>query len=104
MSTASTATEPKNATSLPLLPPEETFWKRYSPHNEAPLSGVSSTVLHVLMILLLLGIIAMQNALKLDDEFRPPPVDPVRLNLGGGGGSPSGSGGGPGGTGQEGDQ
>ena len=24
------------------VPPEEKFWKHYSPHHEAPVSGVSS--------------------------------------------------------------
>src|ERR1043166_8396917 len=100
----STVAAPKNATSLPLIPPEEQFWKRYSPHHEAPLSGVTSTILHLLAILLLLGVIWLQNKLKLAEENRSLPVDPVRLNLtGGGGGSPTGKDGGTGGTGKEGD-
>src|SRR5436190_988079 len=30
------------AKKLPRTPPEERFWKRYSPHGELPLSGVGS--------------------------------------------------------------
>lgn len=40
----STATEPTTA------PPDESLWKRYSPHHEAPLSGISSLALHLLAL------------------------------------------------------
>lgn len=81
------------------VPPEEQFWKRYSPHNEAPLSGVTSFGLHVLAILLMLLIAFVYSKLHLDDENKPVPVDVVRLDLeGGGGGAKNGSGPGPGGT------
>jgi hypothetical protein len=33
----------------PLLPPEEQFWKRYSPHHEFPLSSATSFALHLLI-------------------------------------------------------
>jgi len=35
----------KTATSKairPLIPPDESMWQRYSPHNEAPLAGATS--------------------------------------------------------------
>jgi hypothetical protein len=37
-----------------LVPPEEQFWKRYSPHNEFPLSNATSIALHVIAIGLIL--------------------------------------------------
>ena len=43
MTTQTTVEAAKNgkATKKPLVPPDEKFWVRYSPHHEAPLSGVS---------------------------------------------------------------
>src|SRR5262249_1601210 len=38
------------AKKLPRTPPEEQFWKRYSPHGELPLSGVGSLALHALVV------------------------------------------------------
>src|SRR5262245_34114773 len=87
---------PSKAPGRPLVPPDEKFWKRYSPYHEAPLSGVSSTMLHILVIGLLLLILK----LKLDkDEMPPVNVDGVRIvpRVGGGGGTPGG-GDGPGGA------
>src|SRR5437764_7183293 len=72
-----TATAP--VASRPLIPPEEKFWQRYSPHNEAPLSGVTSTVIHVLVIGLLLLIVYVHGMMKLDDTARPLPVDVMKL-------------------------
>jgi hypothetical protein len=76
------------------VPPDETFWKRYSPHHEFPLSMLSSAVLHgvglTLLMFVALGILfAFRNT-------HPLPVDPVRLDTGGGGGSKTGMGDGPG--------
>src|SRR4051794_35090684 len=96
MSTAP-ATPPPNANpKRPLVPPEEKFWIRYSPHNEAPLSGVSSFAVHVLAIPLLLLIALVASKVKDDDENRSLPVDVVRVNFSGGGGSRTGVGNGPG--------
>src|SRR5262249_43551130 len=78
----------------PLLPPEEQFWKRYSPHQEAPLAGPGSFLIPLLAI----GILVL-SAFSLVRFFRPSrslPVDAVRLNLGGGGGKPTGEGNAPG--------
>jgi hypothetical protein len=87
-----------------LVPPEEQFWIRYSPHNEAPLSGVSSSVLHVLAILLVLLVIWIKNKLDPEEEQRPVPVDTAQFapdaavveDPGGGGGHKKGRGDGPG--------
>jgi hypothetical protein len=82
------------------VPPEETIWKRYSPHHELPLSGVSSFGLHALVI----GFLIMAAALGFfgfSKSTRSLPVDPVRLALGGGGGNPNGEGNGPGAGGRE---
>ena len=79
-----------------LVPPDERFWKRYSPHHEAPLSGVSSFALHLLLIPLLLLIGWVKTKLHDEDENRSASVDVVRIKPGGGGGSKSGVGGGQG--------
>ena len=50
---ARTGTEEREP--APRLPPEERFWKRYSPHHEFTLSSASSAVVH----LLALGILAL---------------------------------------------
>ncbi len=77
--------------SLP-QPPAEEFWHRYSPHYEAPISGVGSVVLHLIPFALfaamvILGI-GLSNRSKIEFEA-------VRLP-GGGGGNPNGRGDGPG--------
>jgi hypothetical protein len=38
-----------------VLPPEERFWQRYSPHHEFPLSGVGAITIYVLIGLLILA-------------------------------------------------
>jgi hypothetical protein len=77
------------------VPPEEIFWKRYSPHGEAPLSLAGSFGLHLAIGggLLLLGMFILTN---FGNSRTSLPVEPVRLNLGGGGGKPSGTGDGKG--------
>jgi hypothetical protein len=70
-------------TAGPLLPPEEQFWQRYSPHGEFPLSSAASLALHVvpLVVLLLFG---GWLAAHLFRPSRSVPVEPVRLGGGGG--------------------
>lgn len=78
------------------VPPEEQFWKHYSPHGEAPLSIAGSFALHALGVggLLIAG---LYFASLFYQPARSLPVEPVRLVIeGGGGGSPTGRGGGPG--------
>lgn len=67
-----------------LVPPEERFWERYSGHNEAPLSGVSSTVIHLLILGLLVLVVWVQGFLKLDEVHRSIPVEPIRFTEGDG--------------------
>ena len=43
------------AVEQPLIPPDEQFWKRYSPHHEFPLSGMLSVIFHVLLFVLIVG-------------------------------------------------
>jgi hypothetical protein len=76
-------------TAAQLVPPEQRFWERYSPHGEARFSGLSSFVLHAAIIgpLLILGWFGI--------SFGAPPPDPalkaVRLlEEPGGGGKPGG--------------
>lgn len=78
-----------------LVPPEERFWKHYSPHQEFPLSTGSSVLLHLLAA----GLLALA-AIYIHSGFTKPkrdvPLDVVRLDLGGSGGKPDGAGDGPG--------
>lgn len=78
-STGATATrkDPKG-------PPDERFWERYSPHHEAPLSGVGSLLLHVLGIVAIV-LIALGVA-RLDKGNRRIDISGV-ARAGGGGGS-----------------
>jgi hypothetical protein len=107
----STATESSNATST-LVPPDESLWKRYSPHHEAPLSGISSVALHVLafggiaMIALIDAKCNDPDALDLEKRSASAdnakvvhlPVTPVKVTDGGGGGNRDGTGKDHGGT------
>src|SRR5437868_8661124 len=56
----------------PLMPPEERFWKTYSPHYELPLSSGVSITLHVLII----GLLLLTPFLIVR-----PPAPPVSLDL-----------------------
>jgi hypothetical protein len=77
------------------LPPEERFWKRYSPHHEFPLSSATSAALHVLAILLLLLSAWVAWKLGFANLNRPPEVAAVALQESGGDGHPGGIGPGP---------
>src|SRR5713101_2229388 len=44
----------KSGTKPSRLPPEEKFWKRYSPHHELPLSTASSILIHAIAITVLI--------------------------------------------------
>ncbi len=81
------------------LPPEEKFWQRYSPHQEMPLSAITSFGLHFLTIGALI-VLAWLGWLGFRNSGGSIPVEPVRFA--GGGGNPRGEGSGPGiGTGPE---
>lgn len=84
------------AQALAKQPPlDEPVWKRYSPHGELPLSGAGSFALHALIV----GFLVLWG-LYLYSYFNKPsrnlPVESVRLDLGGGGGSRTGEGDKPG--------
>jgi hypothetical protein len=74
------------ASSKPLVPPEEQFWQRYSPHHEAVVSGVSSFTLHGLLV----GLLVLGGALGLFAFLNPEqePLEIGALGIPGGGGSP----------------
>jgi len=93
---SATAKAGAQAKALPKQPlVEERFWKRYSPHGELPLSGAGSFALHALVV----GFLVLWG-LYLYSYFNKPsrnlPVESVRLELGGGGGSRTGEGDKPG--------
>jgi hypothetical protein len=69
----------------PLVPPDEQFWVRYSPHHEFPLSSITSITLHLLLILLLLVGIWLAWKLGWTEDTRGVPIDPVVLEGGGSG-------------------
>jgi len=77
------------------VPPEEQFWKHYSPHGEFPLSVAGSFALHALLIGGLV-LFALYLSSLLFRSSRSLPVEAVRLDLGGGGGKRDGSGSGKG--------
>jgi hypothetical protein len=75
-----------------LVPPDERFWQRYSPHAELPLSSAGSLVVHVLIFGLLMLASVLAAWLGINNN-RSLPVDAVQLS--GGGGNPKGVGEGP---------
>jgi hypothetical protein len=85
----------------PLLPPDEQFWQRYSPHYELPLAGATSFFFHGLVV----GILAVGGLaflFRIDvDAAKPPPMDMILVE-GGGFGGPGGEPGLPGAPGEPG--
>src|SRR5262249_57664525 len=75
-------TSTPEANSATLVPPEERFWKRYSPHHEAPLSGVVSFVLHGFVIGLM-ALAAVFLTQRREAEGRPVSMDVVPIESGG---------------------
>lgn len=84
MSTATTENKP-------ILPPDEKFWERYSPHHELPLASMTSFFIHGLVI----GVMVLGAFWYLfereSDSHKPPSMDVVQL-VGGGDGSEGASG------------
>jgi hypothetical protein len=72
-------------------PPEEQFWQRYSPHHEAPLSGIGSLAVHAFIVGLLI-VAGILGWLSLTTRRAPLPNDVVSLEHGGGGGKVGGAG------------
>lgn len=55
--------------SAPVMPPEEKFWQRYSPHNEFSLSGVGTLTVYLLFGLLILGGVKLSGLLTSAQDF-----------------------------------
>jgi hypothetical protein len=87
--------KPSPAVNEVLTPPDESLWVRYSAHGELPLSGASSLAIHLLIFGLMLLSAWLAYAV-FGRGSRSLPVEAVRLEVGGGGGSPHGRGDGPG--------
>jgi hypothetical protein len=70
---------------VPLFPPDEKFWVRYSPHHELSLAGMTSFFVHGLVIgILTLG--AYWYLFQRDsDTNKPPTMDMVQIAGGGDG-------------------
>jgi hypothetical protein len=85
-------TDKKAAKEAKKTPPDERFWKRYSPHYELPISSGTSLAIHVLVLTLLVvgGVLATRLGL----DSLPPPAEGIVIA--GGGGNPQGQGKGPG--------
>jgi hypothetical protein len=69
------------------VPPEEKFWKHYSPHHEFPLSSAASVLLHVVVFtVLIVGSIVLAKYFD-----KGPKVEIGEIVIAGGGGSPDGA-------------
>ena len=66
------------------VPPDETIWKKYSPHGEAPLSFVGSAATHILVVVLL-AIFGWLAYLFFNPPLHELPVDTIHMPGGGGG-------------------
>lgn len=86
---STTAARPAKA---PLVPPEERFWQRYSPHHEFPLSSLLSLLAHAAVAAVLVWVVG--RALFGSEKTRPIPMDTIVIA--GGGGNPEGIGDAPG--------
>jgi hypothetical protein len=85
---------PQSSTGNDLLPPDERFWRRYSPHHEALLAAAGSLTLHGLVIgipLLIGSLLGFLWVLRAEAQ-RPPTMTVVEVagenGPGGGGGEP----------------
>src|SRR5436309_6489 len=58
----------------PLLPPEEKFWQRHSPHQEFPLSGVATVLVHLLVLFVIVLIAGVRGCTGAKDEGSLPIV------------------------------
>jgi hypothetical protein len=101
--TTSTAVKPNSTpkTTQPLIPPDEKFWQRYSPHHEMLMSGLGSFTLHLLILggLILAGVLGLFALLNKPE----PQMEIAAMGLPGLPGTPGLPGGGGGGPGEPGD-
>jgi hypothetical protein len=82
MAQAPAKADPKNASAKGPFPPDERFWKRYSPHHEFPLSLVIAIGLHVAALVVMVAVWAVSS---LDSPAAPPRMEVVEIE----GGSPA---------------
>src|SRR5437588_6756061 len=95
----STAAPEKTTTNVLRVPPDERFWRRYSPHHELPLSSVSSVALHLLVV----GLAALACMIPFFNQ-EPRSMELSSVTFGDGGGQPDGADGSRGKEGNPGDQ
>jgi hypothetical protein len=77
----------KSASTSSLAPPDERFWKRYSPHHEFPISSSASVMIHVLgLAVLVAGALLLAKL-----GFGGHPVEVTPIVIAGGGGDPNGT-------------
>ncbi len=63
-----------------LLPPDQTYWQRYSPHHELPLAGMFSLFAHGMVIgLIVLAALLMMVSWE-SDAGKPPSMDVVQVS------------------------
>ena len=90
MTPTSSPAAPKADDKPSLVPPDEQFWVRYSPHHEFPLSSVGTVCLYAVLAVLIWVAAKFLPLLMTNSE--PIPVEPIELVAGGGGGDPNGTG------------
>src|SRR5262249_19170941 len=83
---AKDAKSPATKKPASLVPPDEKFWQRYSPHHEFPISSASSLFLHVLT----LGLLALFGIILKDAFFNDKGPEVDGIIVAGGGGRPDG--------------
>jgi hypothetical protein len=80
-----------SATAEAKTPPDERFWKRYSPHHELPISSATSAGLHA-SVLALLVVVAAVLANRGPGGRPMPPVEVLVVGTSKGDGGPGGAG------------
>lgn len=65
-------TETKPTNPVPMAPPPEEFWDKYSPHHEFPLSSVGSVALHVAAVGGFALVLYLLAQLSVSDKIAPP--------------------------------
>lgn len=93
--TTATTNNSTRGPAKPPVPPDEQFWERYSPHHEAPLSGIGSLAIHF-VIAGFLALAGFLGWLSLGRHGNALPTDVVSIDNGGGGGDRHGEGDNPG--------
>jgi hypothetical protein len=95
MSTNSPPAPSVNSSNTPhLKPPDQRFWRKYSPHYEFPISTVATVAVHVAAIAIIIYIVT--TLLQQEETVPPVPIRSVTVeNPGDGSGEAGGGGGSP---------